>query len=121
MNAVIHLHEVTKRYDSGAAPAVDGVSMQIAPGGTSTIASQRIGRLEVADAWCEALFASGLQPSDALTAETVAEAITVAIRQLGIRGCIGRMAQEFGDHPEAAAERMRWVRRLAAGIRLAAA
>jgi hypothetical protein len=23
------------------------------------------------------------------------------------------MAQEFGDHPEAAADRMRWVRRLA--------
>jgi hypothetical protein len=25
------------------------------------------------------------------------------------------MAQEFGDHPEAAAERMRWVRQLASG------
>jgi hypothetical protein len=24
------------------------------------------------------------------------------------------MAQEFGDHPQAAAERMRWVRQLAA-------
>jgi len=51
----------------------------------------------------------------------VAEAITVAVRRLGIRGCIGRMAQEFGDHPEAAAERMRWVRRLAAETRSAAA
>jgi hypothetical protein len=73
------------------------------------------------DPACEALFASGLQSSDAPTAEAVAEAITLAIRQFGIRGCIGRMAQEFGDHPEAAAERMRWVRRLAAGTRLAAA
>jgi hypothetical protein len=73
------------------------------------------------DAACEALFASGLQLSNAPTAETVSEAITVAIRQFGIRGCIGRMAQEFGDHPEAAAERMRWVRRLAVGTRLAAA
>jgi putative ABC transport system ATP-binding protein len=32
MEALIRLHEVTKRYDSDAAPAVDGVSMQIAPG-----------------------------------------------------------------------------------------
>jgi hypothetical protein len=29
---------------------------------------------------------------------------------------VGRMAQEFGDPPEAAAERMRWVRQLAAGL-----
>jgi hypothetical protein len=35
------------------------------------------------------------------------------VRQFGIRGCVSRMAQEFGDHPEAAADRMRWVRRLA--------
>jgi putative ABC transport system ATP-binding protein len=32
MDALIRLDEVTKRYDSDAAPAVDGVSMQIAPG-----------------------------------------------------------------------------------------
>jgi putative ABC transport system ATP-binding protein len=32
MDAVIRLDEVIKRYDSDAAPAVDGVSMQIAPG-----------------------------------------------------------------------------------------
>jgi hypothetical protein len=51
----------------------------------------------------------------------VAEAVTFAIRHLGIRGCVRRMAQEFGDHPEAAAERMRWVRRLAAETRWAAA
>jgi hypothetical protein len=70
-------------------------------------------RLNVHDARCEALFASGLQRSDAPTAEAVAEAISRTIGQLGIRGCFGRMAQEFGDHPEAAADRMRWVRRLA--------
>jgi hypothetical protein len=28
-------------------------------------------------------------------------------------GCAGRMAQEFGDHPDAAASRMRRVRQLA--------
>jgi len=34
----------------------------------------------VTDAWCEALFASGLQRSDAPTAEMVAEAVQRAIR-----------------------------------------
>jgi hypothetical protein len=66
------------------------------------------------DAWCEALFASWLQPSDALTADTVAKAISRTVRRFGTEGCAGRMAQEFGDHPEAAAKRMRWVRQLAA-------
>jgi len=73
MDALIRLDEVTKRYDSDGAPAVDGVSMQIAPGeavavmgpsgsgkstllnmiagldrptsGTVTVAGQRIDRL----------------------------------------------------------------------------
>jgi hypothetical protein len=34
------------------------------------------------------------------------------VRKLGIAGCASRMAQEFGDHPEAAASRMQWVRQL---------
>jgi hypothetical protein len=70
-------------------------------------------RLNGNDARCLALFASGLQPSDAPTAETVAQAINRAIRRLGVRGCVARMAQEFGDHPDAAATRMCWVRQLA--------
>jgi hypothetical protein len=69
-------------------------------------------RLNVNDARCAALFASGLQRSDAPTSEAVAEAVSRAIRQFGVRGCAGRMAQEFGDHPEAAMDRMGWVRRL---------
>jgi len=72
-------------------------------------------RLNVADARCEALFASWLQRSDDPTAERVAEAISRAVRRFGTRGCACRMAQEFGDHPEAAAERMRWARQLTAG------
>jgi hypothetical protein len=38
------------------------------------------------------------------------------VRRFGIDGCVSRMAQEFGDHPDAAAERMRWIRLLAAGM-----
>jgi hypothetical protein len=70
--------------------------------------------LNVDDAWCEALFASALQRSAAPAAEGVAAAISRAVRRFGTRGCVSRMAQEFGDHPQAAAERMRWVRQLAA-------
>jgi hypothetical protein len=73
-------------------------------------------RLNIDDARCRALFASRLQQSDAPTAETVAEAIKATVRQFGIRGCAGVMAQEYGDHPEAAAERMRWVRQLVTGV-----
>ncbi len=70
-------------------------------------------RLNLHDTRCEALFASGLQRSDTPTAEAVAEAISRTVRQFGLRGCVSRMAQEFGDHPEVAADRMRWVRQLA--------
>jgi hypothetical protein len=67
-------------------------------------------RLNLNEARCEALFASGLQPSDAPTADMVAEAIDYTVQEVGITGCVGQMAQEFGDHPDTAAERMRWVR-----------
>ena len=70
--------------------------------------------LNVDDSWCEALFASALQRSAAPTAESVAAAISRAVRRFGTHGCVSRMAQEFGDHSQAAAERMRWVRQLAA-------
>jgi hypothetical protein len=63
---------------------------------------------------CGALFASALQPADAPDAETITGAIEGAIRRFGLGGCASRMAQEFGDHPEVAARRMRWVRQLTA-------
>jgi hypothetical protein len=65
------------------------------------------------DAQREALFVSALQPSDAPTEDMVAGAIVAAMHRFGTRGCAARMAQEFGDHPEAAAVRMRWARQLA--------
>jgi hypothetical protein len=61
---------------------------------------------------CEALFASTLQESDAPTPQAVADAISSTTRRLGPGGCVGRMAQEFGDHPEQARDRMRWARQL---------
>ena len=66
------------------------------------------------DARREALFVSALQPSDVPTGDMIARAIVSAMHRFGPRGCIARMAQEFGDHPEAAAARMRWARQLAA-------
>jgi hypothetical protein len=69
-------------------------------------------RLNVIDARCAALFVSELQQSDTPTGYAVAGAVHRTVRRFGVRGCEGRMAQEFGDHPEAAMDRMRWVRRL---------
>jgi len=73
-------------------------------------------RTNVNEAVCEAIFASPLQPSDAVTAEAVADAIGSTVRRLGPAGCTSRMAEEFGDHPEAATDRMRWVRQLAGDL-----
>jgi hypothetical protein len=74
-------------------------------------------RLDVNDMrGCEAqraaLFASGLQRSDLLTDDAVAEAVSRTVRQFGVSGCVGLMAQEFGDHPDTATDRMRWIRQL---------
>ena len=69
-------------------------------------------QLTADDARCRALFASSLQRSDVPGAGLVTEAIRVTMQQLGADGCTGQMAQEFGDHPETAAARMRWVRSL---------
>jgi hypothetical protein len=58
----------------------------------------------------DALFASVLQRSDELNATQVWRAVAVALTAYGGAGCAERVAQEFGDHPEAAAARMRWAR-----------
>jgi len=81
-----------------AAPALPGKRTPAQPAGDN--------------ARCRALFASSLQRSDAPGAAAVAEAIRVTVQQLGTDGCTGQMAHEFGDHPEAAAARMRWARSL---------
>jgi hypothetical protein len=62
------------------------------------------------DARCVALFASSLQQSDVANARAVGDAIEAAVRLLGADGCACYMAQEYGDHPEEACQRMRWAR-----------
>ena len=63
--------------------------------------------------WADALFASVLQRSDNPSAGQVRKAIAAAVRAYGGLGCVQRVAQEFGDHPEAAVARMRWARAVA--------
>jgi hypothetical protein len=64
--------------------------------------------------WAEALFVSALQSCDQPSAAQVQQAVAAAVGVFGVRGCAGRVAQEFGDHPENAVTRMRWARKLAA-------
>ena len=58
----------------------------------------------------DALFVSVLQRSDAPSSAQIRHAIASAIGAFGYIGCAERVAQEFGDHPETAAARMRWAR-----------
>jgi hypothetical protein len=58
----------------------------------------------------DALFASVLQRSDELNSGQVWQAVNVSLDAYGVAGCAERVAQEFGDHPETAAARMRWAR-----------
>jgi hypothetical protein len=64
----------------------------------------------------DALFASALQRSDDLSIIQIRRAIAMALDAYGAAGCAGRVAQEFGDHPETAAVRMRWARSTAAAL-----
>ena len=64
----------------------------------------------------EALFVSDLQPSEAPSAGTVEAAVTRMILEHGSDGCAAEVAAEFGDHPETALPRMRWVRRTLTAI-----
>ena len=63
--------------------------------------------------WAEALFVSVLQRSARPSPGQVREAMAAAVRAYGGRGCAELVAQEFGDHPETAVERMRWARTVA--------
>jgi hypothetical protein len=73
-------------------------------------------RLSVSAVRTDALFVSALQRSGDPSAGQVRQAVATAVRQFGGRGCAGRVAQEFGEHPETAAARMQWARGLVAEV-----
>jgi hypothetical protein len=66
--------------------------------------------LSISAVRADALFVSSLQRSEEPTAGQVRQAVATAVRVFGSQGCAERVAQEFGDHPETAATRMRWAR-----------
>ena len=72
--------------------------------------------LSMSAAWADALFASTLQRSDEPSAVQVKQAVAAATRAFGDLGCAARVAQEYGEHPETAAGRMRWARTAVAGV-----
>ena len=65
-------------------------------------------RMSFTTARCAALFVFALQNGDAVGDMVVRAAIRRIIRELGTRGCAAWVAQEYGDHPDTAAARMRW-------------
>jgi hypothetical protein len=69
--------------------------------------------LSMSGTGADAVFVSGLQRRDEPSADQVRQAAAAAIRAFGCSGCAGRVAQEFGDHPEMAVVRMRWARDVA--------
>ncbi len=69
--------------------------------------------LSIDIARADAVFVSGLQRCDEPSASQVRQAVAAASRAFGCSGCAGRVAQEFGDHPETAVIRMRWARGVA--------
>ncbi len=73
-------------------------------------------RLNVHAARCEALFASCLQQSENPSIERVRTAIQHEIRTYGVRGCVARVAHEFGDHPDTAVVRMCWANQMVSWV-----
>jgi hypothetical protein len=71
--------------------------------------------LSISTARADALFVSALQRSDEPGTTQIRQAIAATIRVYGTQGCAARVAQEYGEHPETAVLRMRWVRALVEG------
>jgi len=71
--------------------------------------------LSISAARADALFASALQCSDEPSPGQIRQAIAAATRAFGDLGCVARVAQEYGEHPETAVARMRWARTAVAG------
>jgi hypothetical protein len=69
--------------------------------------------LNISAVRADAVFVSGLQRCDEPSASQARKAVAAAIGAFGCSGCAGRVAQEFGDHPETAVIRMCWARAVA--------
>lgn len=61
------------------------------------------------DTMREALFASHMQESDQPDPQEISAAISRMLQRFGPQYCTERVAEEFGDHPEMAVARMRWI------------
>jgi len=57
----------------------------------------------------EALFLSDVQSSESFSAERVRRAVMMTVRRHGPRGVAALVAEEFGEHPDIAVNRMGWV------------
>jgi hypothetical protein len=67
--------------------------------------------LDLTVARAEALFASTLSAAEPHDRAVLDAAIAAAVRaEHGVKGCAAVMAEAFGEHPQQAAERMRWAR-----------
>jgi hypothetical protein len=62
------------------------------------------------DLLAEALFASDLQPSEHPGTALIRGTVTALVFSPGELACAAVVAQEYGDHPEAACCRMVWAR-----------
>jgi len=58
----------------------------------------------------DAVFVSRPRRCDEFSAGQVRQAVAAAVRAFGCSGCYGRVALEFGNHPDTAMLRMRWAR-----------
>ena len=71
---------------------------------------------DLATARSHALFLCELQPSEHPDIEQVHAAVRRTVQAYGVRGCLVRVAQAYGDQPKNSprAPRMRWARELVA-------
>lgn len=56
----------------------------------------------------EALFVWCLQAPSRPAPDHVRDAVSTTLRRLGMRGCAALVAEEFGEHPDTAVNRMTW-------------
>ncbi|SRR6266851_7861143 len=92
------------------------MTMTTAPDTPAPAEAETISIYQAIGGRADALFASTLQRSDDPSAAQVRQAITVAVRAFGAPGCAARVAQAYGEHPEAAVLRMRWARTAVTGV-----